>query len=347
MPAITTQVRRPIHRTSVLLGQVKAARTNHFDPVFIFLPAFTNVRYCDRFPVRVSYIPYDRNHGADMTDGTEKRKRGRPGTYSSDAERARAWRQRQREIVDAAKNAQPVIVEKSVIVEKIVEIERIVERPARATAKTTIKAHATPNASNLFPLLKERFTGYQGEENAKRFRTNAAKAATAAREILSLAQRGGTVPQVEEDFLRQAAQFFEHLNGIFHNAQAGAKRAAAKAEAERKAKHEARIKELVTATFGTAPAAADVLALGESLLRFDKDASEWLKKRFKVGKAYVALDREYELRGAVRNGDAAKVAREVAANRLEIGERGRRWVDGDETGYAAGWADFEEYRTNV
>lgn len=275
-----------------------------------------------------------------MADGIEQRKRGRPATYSSDAERAKAWRQRQRELIEAAKTAKPIIVE------KIVEVERIVEKRVPVPAKTIKKVRGIPNASTLFPLLTERFTGYQGEENAKRFRTNAAKAATAAREILSLAQRGGVVPQVEEDFLRQAAQFFEHLNGIFHNAQAGAKRAAVKAEVERKAKHEARIKEVIALTFGASPAAADVQAVGEALLRFDKDAGEWLSKRFKVDKAYVSTYREYELRSAIRGGEVAKIVREVAENRLEIGERGRRWQDGDETGYTAGWADFEAYRTN-
>ncbi|MDP3156559.1 MAG: hypothetical protein Q8N23_28060, partial [Archangium sp.] len=226
----------------------------------------------------------------NMADGIVQHKRGRPAIYSSDAERAKAWRQRQRELIEAAKTAKPIIVE------KIVEVERIVEKQVPVPAKTVKKVRGIPNASTLFPLLKERFTGYQGEENAKRFRTNAAKAATAAREILSLAQRGGVVPQVEEDFLRQAAQFFEHLNGIFHNAQAGAKRAAVKAEVERQAKHEARIKELVALTFGASPVAAEVLAMGEALLRFDKDAGEWLSKRLKVDKAYVSTYREYELR---------------------------------------------------
>jgi hypothetical protein len=282
-----------------------------------------------------------------MTEGTEKRKRGRPAIYASDAERARAWRQRQRDMIDAAKTPKTVIVEKPVVVEKVVEVERIVERLAKAPARAAGKPVATPNASNLFPLLKERFTGYQGEENAKRFRTNAAKAATAAREILSLAQRGGTVPKVEEDFLRQAAAFFEHLNGIFHNAQAGAKRAAAKAEAERAAKHEAELRELVTKTFGPAPDPEKVLEIGRSLLAFDKAANDWLMRRFGVDKGYVSVYREYELKDAVRRGDVAKVARVVAENRLEIGERGRRWVDGELTGYAAGWAEFEQYRTNA
>lgn len=275
-----------------------------------------------------------------MVDITEKRKRGRPGTYSSDAERARAWRQRQRELIAAAKTAEPLIVE------KVVEVERIVEKRVASPARISKKGHFEPNASNLFSLLKERFTGFKGEENAKRFRTNAAKAASAAREILSLAQRGGTVPRVEEDFLRQAAQFFEHLNGIFHNAQAGAKRTAAKAEAERKARHEAKIKELVVLMFGESPAAVEVLAMGEALLRFDKEANDWLIKRYKVEKAYVSIYREYQLKNALRTGDPANVAREVAENRLEIGERGKYWVDGEELRYVAGWADFEQYRTN-
>lgn len=275
-----------------------------------------------------------------MVDITEKRKPGRPGTYSSDAERARAWRQRQRELIAAAKTAEPLIVE------KVVEVERIVEKRVASPARISKQGHFEPNASNLFPLLKERFTGFQGEENAKRFRTNAAKAASVAREILSLAQRGGTVPRVEEDFLRQAAQFFEHLNGIFHNAQAGAKRAAAKAEAERKAKHEAKIKELVVLMFGESPDAVEVLAMGEALLRFDKEANDWLIKCYKVEKAYVSIYREYQLKNALRTGDPANVAREVAENRLEIGERGKYWVDGEELRYVAGWADFEQYRTN-
>lgn len=276
-----------------------------------------------------------------MADEMEKRKRGRPSTYSSNAERAKAWRQRQRNLIEAAKITEPVIVE------KIIEVERFVEKQSHVPAKANKSAHPVPNASNLFPMLKEHFTGYKGEENAKRFRTNAAKAATAAREILALSQRGGTVPQAEEDFLRQAAQFFEHLKGIFHNAQAGAKRAAARAEEERKAKHEDKIRELIVETFGTAQVAADVLAMGEALLQFDKDAEKWLCSRFKVERAHANIFRKHELQSAIRNGDFAKVAREVAQIRQEIGECGRSWQNDDETTYSAGWADFQAFRTNV
>lgn len=46
--------------------------------------------------------------------------------------------------------------------------------------------------------------------------------------------------------------------------------------------------------------------------------------------------------------NAAKAARGVAEARLEMGERGRRWRDkDDDEKYAAGWTDFEAYRTKV
>ncbi|MFZ4538825.1 hypothetical protein [Propionivibrio sp.] len=279
-----------------------------------------------------------------MNDRTEtpKRGRGRPATYSNDAERVRAWRQRQRELIASAKAPAPPVV-----VEKIVEVERIVEKrvsvPARA-GKTVAK---TPDASHLFPLLKERFAGPQGEETAKRFRTNAARVATAARDVLSLAQRSGRVPESEDIFLRQVAQFFEQLNGIFQNVQAGAKRAAAKAEADYQARHEADIKATVLKTFGPSPAPADILTMGEALLAFDAAANDWLSKKYRVDRGYFSVVRYVAFERAMQQGNAEKVARELAEARLEIGEKGRRWVDGEQTGYAAGWADFDDYRTNA
>lgn len=55
-----------------------------------------------------------------------KRKPGRPGTYASSADRARAWRERQKALIAQAQQpAEPVIIEK--VVEKI--IEKVVEIP--------------------------------------------------------------------------------------------------------------------------------------------------------------------------------------------------------------------------
>ena len=274
------------------------------------------------------------------------KKRTKRAVYATDADRARAWRQRQKELIAAAsKPAEAVIVEK--VVERVVE--RIVETPVAMPAKAA-KARipkSEPSADRLLPILKERFAGYRGEESAKRFRTNAAKAATTAREVLSLISYGhGQIPEAEREFLQRTAAFFERLNGMFQTAQAGAKRAAAKAEAEFQAKHEAKLRETVAATFGLVPDPVAVLAIAAKLLEFDKVADGWLKEKRHVARGYVFLPRDYELRNAIQQQDAAKAAREVAEARIEIGERGRRWRDDDgEERDAAGWADFEEYRT--
>lgn len=227
------------------------------------------------------------------------------------------------------------------------EIERIIEKPVRSAALRSSAGKAkAPDASALFPLFRERFTGYQGEEQAKRFRTNAAKAATAARDILSLAQRGGEVPTVERDFLNLAAQFFEQLNGIFHNQQLGAKRAKEKADKARAEKHAAEIKAIKASTFGEHHTAADVLAMAADLLTFDNAANDFLCKKHRVARAYVALILDYELKQAIVKGDAFKAANAIAEIRLDIGDKGRRWTDRDESCYAAGWLDFIDYRSH-
>ena len=278
------------------------------------------------------------------------KKRTKRAVYATDADRARAWRERQKELIAAAsKPAEPIIVEK--IVEKVVE--RIVERPVSATVAALAKKARTPkgepSADRLFSMLKERFAGYRGEDSAKRFRTNAARAATTAREVLSLLSYGNAeVPEAEREFLLRTAAFFERLNGMFQTAQVGAKRAAAKAEADYKAKHEAKLREAAIATFGSSPDPGAVLATAARLLEFDKAADEWLRAKRLVSRGYVFLPRDYELKSAVQKQDAAKAAREVAEARNEIGERGRRWRDEDgEEKYAAGWADFDEYRSNA
>ena len=274
-------------------------------------------------------------------------RRTKRAVYATDADRARAWRQRQKELIAAAsKPAETMIVER--VVEKVVEQikETPVAMPAKAAKARIPKSE--PSADRLLPILKERFAGYRGEESAKRFRTNAAKAATTAREVLSLISYGyGEIPEAEREFLQRTAAFFERLNGMFQTAQAGAKRAAAKAEAEFQAKHEAKLREAIAATFGPGPDPVAVLAVAAKLLEFDKAADEWLKERHHVGRGYLFLHREYDLRSAVQRQDAAKAGRVVAEARIDLGERGRRWRDddGDEK-YAAGWADFEEYRTN-
>lgn len=275
------------------------------------------------------------------------KKRTKRAVYATDAERARAWRQRQKELIAAASQpTEPIVVEK--VVEKIVEL--IVEKPVLTTAEAR-KRHfpkTEPSADKLFPILKERFSGYRGEENAKRFRTNAAKAATTAREVLTLISLSTVeIPVAEREFLQQSVIFFDRLNGMFQTAQAGAKRIAAKKEAEYRAKHDAKLREAQVKIFGQQPDPEVVLDVASSLLKFDKAADEWLQKKYSVVRGHVYMLRTYELKRAVEQQDAIKSAREVAEARIDLGERGRRWRDNDgHENYAAGWADYEEFRTN-
>jgi len=283
-----------------------------------------------------------------------KRGRGRPGTYASAADRARAWRQRQKDLIAQAQQpAEPVIVEKVVekIVEKVVEVHvdrNIPPLASKATARTRGKASGSaPDAGRLIPLLQPKFGVYGGEERAKRLRSNAARAASTARDILNMFNTWEQIPEAEKIFLDQAARFFDKLNAGFEVAQRGAKQAKVKADAEYKAKREAQIAQTIRQTFGETLDLAEVRATAEAMQVYaSREIGNTEAKRRGVDRAYFFINREFELRAALKSNDAQKIAREVAEVRMEAGERGRTWKDRDETCYNAGWSDFVEFRTN-
>ena len=275
-----------------------------------------------------------------------KRGRGRPSTYANASERAKAWRQKQKDLIAQAQSlADPVIIEKIVEVERIVE--KIVHAPA-AVATSSKRISKQPDAEKLLSILRTRFNGFKGEESAKRFRTNAARAATSARDIISLLQgAGGVIPETEREFLQVVAIFFDSLNGVFASAQERAKAKKAKDDREYKAKREGDIKAKILDTFGPGPDPASILLMAEDLIQFEKAAHDYLTAKYHVDKAYVFIQLDFELRETIRKQDALKAARHLAEVRIEIGERGRRWNDRDESRYSAGWQDFIEYRANV
>ena len=155
------------------------------------------------------------------------------------------------------------------------------------------------------------------------------------------------MPETEREFLQVAAQFFDRLNDGFANAQQSAKVSKAKAEKEHKAKQEAAISAQILNTFGPTPDPAAVLRMAEDLMAFDKAANDYLTPKHRCSKAFLLILQEFDLRMAVRQQDAAKAQRIIAIIRNEIGEKGHRWENRNETAYSAGWADFIEYRTNA
>jgi hypothetical protein len=285
-----------------------------------------------------------------MTDDQEQptRKRGRPGTYANAAERARAWRQRQKDLIAKAQQAAaPVIIEK--VVEKIVEVpvERIVEKPVPAPRRAGAGKAAKPDASKLVPHLQSKFNSHGGEARAKNLRVSAARAATTAREILGLFGSWESMPETEKAFLHQVSQFFNELNTVFERSQRQAKVAQAKAVAEFEEKREAQVRETIRLTFGATPDPAEVLATAKALQRFASTEIRTEHARRKgVDRYYFFLPREYEFRRAMAGDDAMRLAREIAEVRMEAGERGRAWMDREERCYSAGWSDFIAFRTN-
>lgn len=275
------------------------------------------------------------------------RKRGRPRTYASAADRAKAWRQRQRDLIaKAQQSAEPIIIEK--VVEKIVEIPVTVPQPMPRPSRAT-KSAKTPRADKLAPLLKTKLNGYGGEERAKALRINAARAATTARDILRLFEDWENVPETERAFLRQAAQFFSELNTVFEAKQHTAKAAKAKADAEFARKREAELAETIRLTFGDTLDPAQVIATAQALERFVSEPVRTANaKRRGVDHYYFFIARTYEFRQALKTENIPRLAREIAEIRMETGERGRLWRDTmrEENCYSAGWADFVAFRTH-
>lgn len=280
-----------------------------------------------------------------MANQEQTKRRGRPGIYSSAAERARAWRQRQKDMIAQAQQpVEPLVIEKVVekIIEKVVEVPAVERsKPARAGKRIA------PQASTLFAALQDSFGNYGGEERAKRLRVNAAKVASTAREILRMLDRKANVPDTEQAFLRDVAEFFEEMNGLFHGAQGKAKFTHAKALAESNAKREAQISEAIRLTFGETLNLTEIRATAEALRVYASNKElDAEAKRKGVDRVDFFINRPTELKAALTSNDASQIAREVAEIRLEAGERGYAWNNRDKPCYRAGWEDFAIFRTN-
>ncbi len=281
------------------------------------------------------------------TQESTKRGPGRPGKYANAKERVRAWRERQKALIAEAQRltqrAEPIVVERRV--EKIIEIPVVPLAPAkRSRGRGPTEA---PNADKLGTLLIPKFAALGGEARAKKLRSNAARVAGTAREILAMFGPSENVPETEKVFLQHVVRFFDSLNASFEVAQRGAKTIKARVDAEMLATHEARMEEIIRLTFAGHVDLETVRAMAEQLQTFAsrKTCDEEARRRG-VDRAYFPITREIELRAALKSGDVKKIAREIAEIRLETEERGRQWTDQGESCYLAGWADFLEFRSN-
>lgn len=276
-----------------------------------------------------------------MSDIEKPRGRGRPCTYANAAERARAWRQRQKALIaQAQQQTEPVVIEK--IVEKLIEV------PATPGRRRPLgESQNQLEASRLLAVLQDRFDRYGGEDTAKRLRTNASKVAGAAREILSMLDHKIKEPAAEHRFLRDVADFFESLSGQFEVAQRGAKRAKAQREAESKVRRELEIANTVRTIFGEPIDPEKVRAISSALFlcsSLEYRAAE--ARRLGVDSVFFSMDRASELQAALKGNNIPRAAALVAETRLSLEEQGKRTIYRGKTYYDLGWRDIEHFRSN-
>lgn len=272
---------------------------------------------------------------------TVKRGRGRPATYANAAERAKAWRKRQKMLI--AQATASVAIPKPVIIEKIVERPVCVPSPKAARGSKPLA-----QASKLVPVLQERLTGLGAEERAKAMRANTARVATAARDLLELLGPSWLTQKAdssEKKFLEQVEQFFLSLNSSLKTVQRDAKATSAKHTQEIQRRHELRLIELTVKTFGENPSLGAALTMANDLLMFEKDAKAWLVQKLDVDYGHFAISNSsYEIKQAIRTNDLKTFLHAVAEARNEVGERGRSFTYQGQRNFAAGWAEFEEWR---
>lgn len=292
-----------------------------------------------------------------------KRRRGRPAKYSSDAERASAWRGRQRQLLAEAQAKAAEAQAAPRAVEKIVEIRSVKkETPKHATQR---KAPKGPKAEVIGVMLRERQVG---PDRAKTLRTKAAATATFARELLLalgpekalLSAEPGAIRWQELEglpsdsperlFLAQMEQFFTRLNQDLEVVQRNAKRHVEEQKLVRAEKEERELRDLAVATLGPAPTLEAARRMASDLLHFcNAIGEEWLKNRYHTDGALLpALFHDFER--SLKSDSVAAVARAIAKVRSEMyNRRGETWVDDfgrykGQRWVRASWEDFETWR---
>lgn len=268
-----------------------------------------------------------------MDDSLEKRKRGRPGTYANAAERARAWRERQKSLL-ATLNAQ---AREPKILEKIVEKPIYISRREPENNPQIVQAQV----SKIIPIIREHLIGNRnGIDRARALRSNATRVATLAKDLLSFVHSDARTVETEKIFLRDVERFFSALSGALENTQVAVRVASVARDRAEVKRHEERLANLVVQIFGHSPLDSDVISLAEKLLAFEADSNSWLVKRYQVDRGLFFIARSSEFETAFRTNDIKKMMREAAYVRMDIGERGQRIEYDNSLRYVAGWEDF-------
>lgn len=199
---------------------------------------------------------------------------------------------------------------------------------------------------------------YYGGANAKRYRTNLKRAATAARDTAELFARfegeGRRIVMDDIETLRKAALLLTTLADEFEVAQRKADRIKAEAEDQAKAKHEAEIDNALIELFGSVPkdnanclqGEHPVLVMGKDLAYFDRAGVDEFAKSKGCERGLLSNSCDIgNLHWHAERGHVKEVARIIAENRISSRWPGRAYTDAHNTRYYhAGWDDFIAWR---
>lgn len=314
---------------------------------------FPFVRYCKQGQGGVGYKRTNEIQATKETNmaDEQKRGRGRPATYSSDAERARAWRERQKELIA---QAQAVIAAPAAA--PVVEAP-VIEPPAPKPVRRRRKEPPTPvavgvkSATALGAVLREQLK--VNKDAAKVMRTKAAQTATFIKDLKERAKgrwnsEGLAWDAPEHAFLQQCEVFFSKLNEELEVAQRYAKRE----EEDRQRKWEderlKRFKAIAAQVLGPEPRTADVLAMAADLDVFDGHVGRvWLAKRYNVAFGSVSTQLTREGRTNLYSKDARHALLGIAEAYEHLAEEvsGRIRLDYNNERYVSGcWNDFIAWR---
>lgn len=283
----------------------------------------------------------------NMPENNEvKRKPGRTAIYLNNAERARAWRDRQRKLIAKAKQpVEPIVIER--VVEKIIELSDSQENESMQVGS----CFTGVTDEKILIIIKEKFGLYKaGDEKAKLMSSNAERAATTAREIIEFfSTQVDKLPESEEEFLKKSAEFFDQIKLCFQNAQQSIKARREMAKAKTDADHQKRINEIIQEVIGNDVDSINTKALAMGLLQYGSEET-LLNEAMRLGvkKARFFISQEYELRAALKNNDPEKIAETIAEIRMACLDIGYTHTskDGNKV-YHAGWGDFVRYFSTV
>lgn len=198
-------------------------------------------------------------------------------------------------------------------------------------------------------------TYFTSPDDAKRFRTNTTRAATAAAEAVSLLER--TEYDLRQhlagdiELLKIAAGMLNSYASSFEAAQKEAEHTKARREREMMQKRKQRNAEVAQNLFGNPIDADSVQSMAADLLEFFASGNAWvLEKRRKWGVVSVLVSfgnsnvSDYEIKNAARTGDIKKLALAIAEIIDATAKQGSEFRYHDDLCWSAGLDDFEAWR---